>query len=1226
MKRKHLLLTTLTAFSLAAFSAPVPVKVTMNATSATMSLKDASGNPVETGEPTSLAYNFQAEPGKYILTAYDKSDSKIVNGTIEITVTDGKGSVFGDDLDDRYKDGIDDVNQFTIITNTVYLTNKHEDDTSTNWNLEDGDYTLDIKVNTREGQELKVTRGDSKTKNRYTFLALNGNSYYVAFTPSEKHQQEGYMTLYKGGTLTANINISGAISQGGDFSITVPSGADLELGMKFTHFTDYTIIDPVKVEEADGGMTFSYRLANGQIYNYRTWKPGGLTHGGYFTMSTDAANCPDIRFKDEDYTAHAPEDINHTVKSNGGYETGDILLNINPRGHLKLKPNQKFLVHAMRMWEITDNSTNNYFIEPDFHYTVLDTDFKPSSNVIEIENCSEKGTSAWSTISAKGQGTAIVLVTYDGINLNFYNKAEKKEYMGGEYWGGIWPENTGVFVVTVGEGDSQADPHMTVNEKYNQDALRLAGKYVDAEHDVFYYLDTETGFPFTFTPSGVKEIEMASPEISDTKATYTGFSAKDVTLNEDGSYTLMLRYGRNIIRFTDENGKSVYQVLSAKPCHREISNTTREGSKIFQPGDKVKIQYSGLFHPANKIAGIYNMSAYVTYNGVPNGSSLILGSGQYTFGSVPSAQAVTVEIPDTLDVAANPVLIMDEGVIQVNGYGDPIGNHRNTSPLAGRSPNFTAVPHKTYFGAIPDIAINLTPYRTFQIKLEGAPENGEVELTFDGNPLKPEEDGLYSGTYGTYSLTAKADGYRCFRKAYEISDEADGMITFAIAMEELDGAWDGTSKSQPEADEEGTYQIKTPAELAWLAEHVNAKEKDQNAVLLNDLHLGNFDWTPIGSASASAFSGSFDGQGHTIAGLYINAPKANYQGLFGYVKDGAIEGLTVDGSVSGKQYVGGIAGFVTGTSALYGCANHADVTGASTYTGGVTGSISSATATGANLFNTGSITGTTNCGGVIGYNHKDTEISNIFNVGTVKGTGVGACIGGSTTKEKVSNAFSTVEYQVTAGQTLVSDDQMRSGEIAFKLGNAFFQTIGEDPYPGFTGLTVYHDEDTDEYYNLAASFEINPGEGNGDVAVGEDGILMHQDDSYRLSLTPTPAAARLPEITWESSDTAIATVDADGIVSAIANGETIITARGTVDGEDVSATCRVTVTDPKNTSGADEITDIATWFKEGAVVDVYNASGMLLIHDAEVSKLAGRLAPGLYILLSDGVAHKIMIK
>lgn len=1195
MKIKHLVLGGMLAISLAGAANPVIVK--MNAVSKTMTLVEKeSGNPVAVPDPTGQEYSLELDPGKYVLSAYG-TDGETLNGTIVLNVTDSVTT-----------------QQFTVLTCTAYVSNKDADGNP--WNVENGDYRLNVSVNTREGVTTEQTPGKSITKNRYTFLALNGNSYNVAFEPSEAHQAEGYMTLYRGGTLTANVNVTGAIPTGGDFNITVPAEAELQLGMKFTHFTDFTPIEPKSVENSDAGKTYNYTLANGQVYNYRSWKPGGLTHGGYFTMNTaDASKCPQICFTEDDYSKADPKAINHSPQSNNGYETGDILLNINPQHHLKMSVGEEFLVHGMRMWEISDNSTNNYFFEPDFHYAILDSGFQPSTEVIEIGNCLENNTSAWSKIVAKSKGTAIVLVTYDGINLNYYNNADKKEYLGGELWGAIWPENTGVFVVTVDEDDSSVVPNMTVNEEYNMDALRLAGNNVDAEHDVFYYLDDREGFEFTFTPENVASVEMAVPSITETEASYSGFTSEGITANGDGSYTLLLKEGKTIVRMTDAAGRSAYQVLRAKPCHREITNETRPGSTIFQPGDKVKIQYSGLFHPANKIAGIYNMSAYVTYNGVPNGSSLILGSGQYTFGSAPSAQAVTVEIPDTLDANETPVLVMNEGVIQVNGFGDPIGNHRNTSPTAGRSPNFTAVPHKTYFGSIPDINLCLTPYRAFPIVLDITPENAEVELTFSGNPILPDEEGHYSGTYGTYELTANAEGFRCFRSSYEIPDGAEGTVTFNVVMEELGDAWDGKAKTEPEADENGIFLIGTPAELAWFADHVNAKGADQNAVLLSDLHLGNFDWTPIGSASSSAYTGTFDGGGHTVAGLYINNAKGSNQGLFGYVKDAAISGLEVYGSVSGKQYVGGVAGYVAGSSSLDRCANHASVTGASTYVGGVIGYLSSATATASNLYNTGTISGTTNCGGVIGCNNKDALVSNIFNVGMVKGNGVGSCIGGTTAKENVSNAFAITEYNVTAGQTLVTEEQMASGEIAYRLGEAFFQTIGEDPYPKFEGMKVYYDDETDEYYNIVKASELK-------LDVREATLDINNNPTLVLTAGYGPAHSEAPQVVWSSGDERVVLVEPDGeytaTVTAVGDGKATVRVE-LADNPEVYDICTVSV-------GGDTTT-VESIFGEGDVekVDVFDLNGRVVRLGASM-RYCRSLAPGIYIIRYNGKAKQVVVR
>lgn len=1043
MKLKHFLISML-AFGCVSYTHAAKVNVTMNAVSTSMTLYDTDAKKmIDTGEAVNKVYSFEVPAGEYLLTAYG-TDSVTVNGTIILDVADS----------------VDEQN-FSVITNTVYVTNKN--DNGTVWSVDNGDYDLNVKINTKEGVVVVSTLGNSITSGRNTFLAFVGNSYNIEFIPSDAHKAEGYTTLYRAGTLTANLNISGTVPLGQDYSISVPDGAELALGIKFTHFTDFTLVEPKSVEEKGGSKIYTYYLAQNQVYNYRTWKKNGLTHGGYFTVNADKEKTPVLTFTDADFSAINPKTINHDVNSNQGYETGDIFVNINERGHLDMNVGDTFFAHAMRSWELTDNSTNNYFIEPDFHYTVIGVDGKPSTGVIEIQNA-DTNTSAWSQIKAVGPGTAIVLVSYDAIALNYYSGANKSNYMGGEFWGAIWPENTGVYVVTVGEGKSSVLSNMVINDDYNTETKKLAGKFVDAEHDVFYYLDSEVGAYYTFTPQGVSDITIAYPTIGEQMASYSGFYAEGVTKNNDGSYTLLLKEGRQIVKLTDASGKSAYQVLTAKKCHREISNASRPGSLIFQPGDKIKIQYSGLRHPANKLAGIYNMSAYVTYNGIPNGSSLIQGSGQYTFGSSPAAQAVTIDIPEDYDAISNPEIVLSKGVIQVNGFGDPIGNHRNINHFAGRSPNFTAIAHKTYFGAIPDLKIALSSIKEFDIRIKSNVPNAEIMVYYNGNLLSPDSIGNFEGTYGTYRVEASMPGYRCYRNDFTIADDASGIQWFDVEMVEAPYAWDGISVTEPKIID-SVYQISSGAELAWFAGYVNEGNADAIAVLTHDIDLGDYTWTPIGFNSTHPYSGTFEGNNHQISGLYINNPSATYQALFGYLKNGSVSGVSVSGTVSAKQYVAGVVAYLNQNSIVDRCANFATVSGTSTYVGGVVAYLSVATAKVSNSYNVGTISGTSNCGGVIGSNNKDAVIGNIFSVGEVLGTTVGACVGGTTAKDNLKNAFSIFEYNITASQTLVSSKQMESGEIAYKLGEAFGQKIGFDIHPVIGGEKVLYNSDTDTYYN-----------------------------------------------------------------------------------------------------------------------------------------------------------------
>ncbi len=1030
---KQNFLTVLCALLLALTASANQVTVKMNAVSKTMQLRSlASGDLVDVGAPSSNIYTFPAEPGRYELTAF-ATDGKTVNGTLGIEVSDSLQQ------------------QFTVITCTAYVTNKRPDGTS--W-VFDQDYTMKVEITSREGQIIDSKPGTSTTTGRKTFLALNGNSYYATFSPSEQWQAEGYMDLYKSGTLTANVNVSGAVPVGGDFDIAVDAGAELALGIKFTHFTNFRAVEPESIEPKGDVNVYHYRLASGQVYNYRAWKKGGLTQAGYFTMNSDPTKRPEIAFTAGSFEVFNPLAINHSVQSNLGYETGDIFVNINPQGYLKMKLGETFDALAMRSWEITDNSTNNYFMEPDFHYYITDLQGRPSSGVIEIDN-SDTTTSPWSKIRAVGPGTVIVRVVYDAIGVNYYNGAAKTPYLGGEYWGAIWPENTAVYVVSVDEPASAAVPNMLINEKFNQGALRLAGENVDAEHDVFYFEGTG-GALFTFTPEDVADVDIALPTIGERMISYDGFTKQGVVKNADGSYTLTLPEGRSIVRLIDASGNATYQVLTAKPCTVEVKNATRPGSKIYQPGDKITVQLSGLRHPANKLAGIYNMSAYVTYNDIPNGTSLILSANQYTFGSAASAQAVTVEVPADFDTANNSEIALSNGVIQVNGYGDPIGNHRNTSPLAGRSPNFTAVAHKTYFGSIPEVKIPVSARLDFDIKVLGLKEGSALTVAFDGKALTPDDNGLYSGTYGDYQVTVATPGYRCYRHTFNIADDASGLQTFACELEKaIPEAWDGVSKTEP-ALAGDSYVISTGSELAWFAAAVNGKQYSIKAQLAADIDLANYDWTPIGGTSSStAFKGSFEGNGHTVKGLFISNEKATYQGFFGYTAEATISNLTLEGSVSAKQYVGGIAAMMGANTRIDRCVNSVEVTGTGNYVGGIAAT-GVATASLSNSCNTAAITGNKYCAGLLG--NALPKVSNCFSIGEVTGDGIGACLYGSTTTIKegqVENVFCIKEYVFTQAQTLVTEEQMASGEVAWLLGEAFGQNIGEEALPVINGAKVF---------------------------------------------------------------------------------------------------------------------------------------------------------------------------
>ena len=79
------------------------------------------------------------------------------------------------------------------------------------------------------------------------------------------------------------------------------------------------------------------------------------------------------------------------------------------------------------------------------------------------------------------------------------------------------------------------------------------------------------------------------------------------------------------------------------------------------------------------------------------------------------------------------------------------------------------------------------------------------------------------------------------------------------------------------------------------------------------------------------------------------------------------------------------------------------------------------------------------------------------------------------------------------------------------------------------------------------------------VKLSKDGLTLQENGSDTLTATVEPADATNKDVTWESSDTDIATVSEDGTVTAVSAGSATITATA-ADGSGASASCKVTVT------------------------------------------------------------------
>ena len=199
------------------------------------------------------------------------------------------------------------------------------------------------------------------------------------------------------------------------------------------------------------------------------------------------------------------------------------------------------------------------------------------------------------------------------------------------------------------------------------------------------------------------------------------------------------------------------------------------------------------------------------------------------------------------------------------------------------------------------------------------------------------------------------------------------------------------------------YQISTADQLKLFRDIVNgAGGQTQNrgayAVLTADIDLNNEPWTPIGPDRDSAYTGTFDGQGHTVKNLSVTVNvQPGRAGLFGCVKDGTIRKLTVAGSVSctaNQGWCGGIAGYAMDET-IENCASLCTVscTGIDARVGGIVGLVdyNSRTLIIRDCYNIGKITGRSDngsgdAGGICGF-YMNGKISNCYNVGEITGSG-----------------------------------------------------------------------------------------------------------------------------------------------------------------------------------------------------------------------------------------------
>ena len=438
--------------------------------------------------------------------------------------------------------------------------------------------------------------------------------------------------------------------------------------------------------------------------------------------------------------------------------------------------------------------------------------------------------------------------------------------------------------------------------------------------------------------------------------------------------------------------------------------------------------------------------------------------------------------------------------------------------------------------------------------------------------------------------------------------------------------WNGsvaTSFAGGTGTKDDPYKIATAEQLKLFADIVNGENQTQDvtacAVLTDDIVLNegdivNYDgtsanswnqWTPIGSvydASDFMYSGIFNGNGHSISGLYINAPSEDEKGLFGeieqdaviknvsvinsYIKaarlvgsvvaknQGQVENCRSTGTVNGTANVGGIAGFSYSDATIRSCCNTGSVSASDSqaYIGGIVGSNYG---TVQYCYNTGAVSrvkSDSSIGGVTGFN-AGTVIS-CYNTGTVRSS---RYFGGVCGRHYGNNAATVNCYYLTgtasggvngadtAGSAQAKTaEQFASGEVAWLLngekylGDTHWYMNDGMPTLDTTGFVPRLENGVYAYvknYGSALTYTVDPTYTvtiPETVTLGEtetiraEGVVVDEGKQVNVALTATSAAENAFTVATDKGATLAYTVaNAQGeavnvgdIVLSVKPGET----------------------------------------------------------------------------------------
>ena len=675
------------------------------------------------------------------------------------------------------------------------------------------DYTIDYQVTTADGVKRTATLGSGTVYGnlRTTGIFVETDTVTVNLIPSEAHAAN-----YNVGTKTVVTKVGGG-AQSFDISVpkaytvkvTAPAGSTVSVGT-FGNYYTYEFLRPLEDSTAakDGDtVTVTYRVPETSLNHFvRVQNPDGVTYWDFNKWTADQ----DIVVTRDDL--HMDDDFNKDTVSRfdkNTYDLGNVYLNINAKGYMNMNAGDTYELDVFRNWQAIEGFMNAKIALPDAHYEVVDFDGKPS-DVVSIAPNADNSCLAYMT--ANHQGTALVKVTYDAMT-----HKQGQSSTADKTFSAIWPEFTGVFVVSVGADGTAIQTNMLM-DRMDAGVTKDEQKQLDAEHDILFYLGTD-GASYTFTPESGCTVTVARSTVGKTM-TFNGFTSQGVTVDaETGAVTVAnLTTGRHIVR-VEKDGVATYQVITARGVSYKLldaeGNELPENAEV-KPGETVQLQFTGLVSPKEKMAGVYNhrFSLYYTdadgnfFQSNPGG-----GYGVYDFSGNPARQRISITVPADQEGLTYELT----GAIKVGGFpGKP--THRIVTYTQGMGMQHGTAT-ASVLAQLPQVTLKLSGYAADAVeKLVDA--IGTV--TLDSEEAIKAARGAYDALteeqkaqVGNYQTLLDAEAKLADLQAADAVEkliDAIGTVTLDSeeAIKAARGAYDALTDAQKELV--GNYQTLLDAE------------------------------------------------------------------------------------------------------------------------------------------------------------------------------------------------------------------------------------------------------------------------------------------------------------------------------------------------------------------------------------------------------------------------------